>query len=298
MSLRQPARISSRRPAYRADAQHAPDMVQDDRRVGKRARQLDRVRKLRMVLPGFEAQSQLRKLREARAERRIAHRVRRHGARYETRDRRIVIARYAIADAAESAAADRQLRLQHVPHPRPQHEVGMADDRLGDAARSVSAGGAHRRDAVDEFDFAYRCHLTRAVLAVHRLAFQEHGRNDVVAATDILQQLRQEIAAAMRCIPEMMVRIDDRQRRLQRRLTRAFRQPRPQIGVVAVDQAAVLARGIAWLNHLPPPSSCPWHRPLGIVPWALPAGVVRGQPRHRRRGKTRRALYRSRAAAL
>ena len=126
------------------------------------------------------------------------------------------------------------LGLQHLAHARAEHQVGVADDRLGDAAWAVIAGRAHRRDAVDEFDLAHRRHLARAVLAIHRLAFEEHRGDDVVAAADVVQQFGQEVAAAMRRIPEMMVRIDDRQIRLQRRLARTLRQPCPQVGVAAV----------------------------------------------------------------
>ena len=124
-------------------------------------------------------------------------------------------------------------RLQHVAHARAERQVGVADDRLGDAARAVIARRAHGGDAVDELDLAHRRHLGRAVLAVHRLAFEEHGGDDVVAAADVGQQLGQEVAAALRRVPEMMVRIDDRQFRLQRRLGRPLRQPRLQVGVVA-----------------------------------------------------------------
>ena len=51
--------FTSQPPAIRTDAKHAADMVQDDRRVGKGAGEVDRVRQLRMVLPGFEAEPQL-----------------------------------------------------------------------------------------------------------------------------------------------------------------------------------------------------------------------------------------------
>ena len=62
-----------------------------------------------------------------------------------------------------------------------------------------------------------------------------------MAAADVGQQVGQEVAAAMRRVPEMVVRVDDRQVRFQRRLTRALRQPRLQVGVVAIDDAAEFA---------------------------------------------------------
>ena len=42
-------------PAIRADAEHAADVVQDDRRIGKVTGEVDRVLQLRMVLPQFDS---------------------------------------------------------------------------------------------------------------------------------------------------------------------------------------------------------------------------------------------------
>ena len=70
-----------------------------------------------------------------------------------------------------------------------------------------------------------------------------------VSVSFIGQQLRQEIAAALRPVPEMMVRIDDRQFRLERGFLRPARQPGLQLGVVAVGQPAVFAFRIS--GHVP-----------------------------------------------
>ena len=69
-------------------------------------------------------------------------------------------------------------------------------------------------------------------------------------AADIGQQIGQQITAAVRHVPEMVVRIDDRQIRFQRRFARLFLQPCFQRGVVAVDAAAIFAFGLAELWHL------------------------------------------------
>ena len=87
-----------------------------------------------------------------------------------------------MADAAEASAANPDLGLENLAHPRAEGQVGMADDGFGDAARAVAARGAHRGDAVDELDLADRRHLGRAVLLVHRAAFEKDGRDDVVTA--------------------------------------------------------------------------------------------------------------------
>ena len=129
----------------------------------------------------------------------------------------------------------------------------MANDRLGDAAGTVIARSAHGGDAVDELDLADRRHFGRAVLAIHRLALEEDGRHDVVSAADVGQELGQEVAATMRRVPEVMMRIYDRQFRLQRCLGRTFRQPRLQVGVLAISQAWVFASGVARLGHFSVP---------------------------------------------
>jgi hypothetical protein len=167
--------------------------------------------------------------------------MRRHHSGGMSLDRLVFVPRHAVADSAEASARDPDLGLQHLAHPGAESQVGMTDDRLGDATRAVTARSAHRRDAVDEFDLADRRHLRRAVLAVHRTAFQKDSGDDVVAPADISQQFREQIAAPLRRIPEMMVRVDDRQSRLERRLPRPLRQPRRQLGVVPVSQPAVLA---------------------------------------------------------
>ena len=147
--------------------------------------------------------------------------MQRHDAGGEFPDRRVGVPGDAVTDAAEPAATGLDLGIQHVAHPGTQRQVGVADDGLGDAAGAVVAGCAHGGDAVDEFDLAHRRHLLGAVLAVHRLTFHEHGGDDVMAAADVGQQVGQEVAAAMRCVPEVMMWVDDRQVRFQRRLARA-----------------------------------------------------------------------------
>jgi len=68
------------------NAQHTADMVQDDRRIRKRACEIDRIGQLRMILPGFETETEFRELCKALAERRIQHLVFGHGTRCEFAD--------------------------------------------------------------------------------------------------------------------------------------------------------------------------------------------------------------------
>src|SRR5215469_13829024 len=152
-----------------------------------------------------------------------------------------------MADAAEPPAADPDFDLKHLAHTGAEGEIGVAHDALRDAARAIAARSAHRSDAVDEFDLADRRHLRPTVLLVHRAAFEEHGGDDVVTTADVREQLGQQITPALRRVPEMMVRVDDRQIRLQHRLGRPPGQPCCQLSIIAIGDPAVFSSMVSGL---------------------------------------------------
>ena len=129
-------------------------MVQDDGGAGEGTRQVDRVGQLRMVLPGFETQTQRRQLGKALAEFRVEHLVRRHDARGILPDRFVPIPCHAVAKATQTPAGGSDFGLQQLAHTRADAEVTTANDTLGDATGTVTARGAHRGDAIDELDLA------------------------------------------------------------------------------------------------------------------------------------------------
>src|SRR5438105_15745167 len=93
----------------------------------------------------------------------------------------------------------------------------MADNAGAMPGLAVDAARAHGCHAVDELGFAYRAHFDRSGGARHGARLHEHGGEDVVAAARIRQQFVEQIAPA-RPVPEMMMRIDDRQIGLEDRL--------------------------------------------------------------------------------
>src|SRR5262245_5144214 len=97
------------------------------------------------------------------------------------------------AHAAKAAAAGADQRLEHGLDSIAQGEIGEADDAGGDARSAVLTALAHRRDAGDELGLAHRPHLGRTRRAIHRVALEEHRRDDVVAGAEIGEQLVQEI---------------------------------------------------------------------------------------------------------
>ena len=129
-----------------------------------------------------------------------------------------------MADAAEAAVAGGDLRLQHAGDAIAEAQIGVADDAGAKPAFAVAAARAHRRGAVDEFDLADRLHLGRAIGAVHRAAFDKDAVDDVVTAAGIGEQLVEQVAMPV-AIPQMMMRIDDLERRLQDLLL-ALSEPR------------------------------------------------------------------------
>jgi len=57
--------------------------------------------------------------------------------------------------------------------------------------------------------------------AIHRAALLEDGGDDVVAAVEVSEQFRQQIGPAV-TVPQMMMRIDDRQLRFEDQLVFLF----------------------------------------------------------------------------
>jgi hypothetical protein len=107
--------------------------------------------------------------------------------------------------------------------------------------RAEAATCAHRRDAGDELDLADWARLDRPIGAIHRAALLEDGGDDVVAGVEIGEQFRQQVGPAA-AVPQMMMRIDDRQLRFEDRLFLLFCQPRI-VGLAAMTKPA-------WLNGL------------------------------------------------
>ena len=129
-----------------------------------------------------------------------------------------------MAHAAKPAAAGAHMRQQYRLDPVAEGQIGVADDAGRDPGLAVIARGAHRGDAGDELGLADRPHLGGAVRAVHRMAFDEHGGDDVVAAVEVGQQFVEQIAVPA-AQPQMMVRVDDRQIGIEDRLRRGRGEP-------------------------------------------------------------------------
>ncbi len=169
-----------------------------------------------MIEPGVEAEAECRQPLESGAEIRPLVEMRPHIATAVADDRALVPAGR-MAHAAEPAVAGADMAQQYRLDAIAQRQIGGADDAAGDPGPPVIARLAHRRDAGDEFGLADRAHLGRTVGAVHRVAFEKDRGDDVMPGREIGEQLVEQIAV-IGALPQMMVRIDDRQIGVEHRL--------------------------------------------------------------------------------
>src|SRR5947208_2104730 len=86
----------------------------------------------------------------------------------------------------------------------------------------VGSARAHRGDAVDELRFSDRAEFFGAARAIHRRALDDDGCPDAVAAADVAEKLREKVEVSG-AVAQMMVRVDDREVRIDRGFLRAFR---------------------------------------------------------------------------
>src|SRR5262249_61807185 len=86
---------------------------------------------------------------------------------------------------------------------------------------------------------ADRAHRGRTVRLVHRAAFEKDRRDDVVAPAKVIEQFGKQVAAALRRVPKMMVWVDDRQLRFERRFARPPAEPSLQLRGISPSKPAV-----------------------------------------------------------
>jgi hypothetical protein len=190
----------------RPDPERPAEMVEHDPRLRAAARHRGQRLDLRVVDPRLEGEVVRRQPLHAAAERRLLHQPRRRYIGRAADDRRVV--GRDLADAAEPPAGRRDLSFQHRVE-IVEAQIGKADDAGADP-RLAAAPVALLGDRADEFALADAAHFLRPARAIARAALDEHGRDDIVARIAVRQQFVEQIAAA-RVIPQMMVRIDDRQ---------------------------------------------------------------------------------------
>ncbi len=214
-------------------------MVQADRGPGKRLRQCSHIADLRMIQPRIERQVQRRQAGKPFSKCLIKHQP---GRRRISRihQARIGVIRCDMPDTPEPPAAGSDVRFQHRAGLLTLAQIDVPHDTGADLRRTITTGRAHRRDAVDEFRLSHRLERLRSRRPMHRPALHEHGADDVVPAIGIRQQVVEHIQP-VRPLPQMVVRIDDRQFRLQDRLFAACQPVIPDRQIRAVGRGGAHA---------------------------------------------------------
>ena len=196
-------------------------MIEDDRRIRERPREVRQVGDVRVIDPRFERQAVLAQVGVALPEAWIQEHVLREIGRL-VGNHRAIRPRRAMTDAAKALGTRRDLRFEHRRDPVAEPRGRRCRRCRPRPALAVAAARAHRRDALHELGFADDLELVWPVGAVHRRALDEHRLPHIVRP-GVRHQLIEQVPVA-RPIPQVVVRIDDRQPRLQRRLV-GQRQP-------------------------------------------------------------------------
>ena len=130
-----------------------------------------------------------------------------------------------MTDAAEALRACGDLGLEHGRDAAAQPQICRTDDACGHAQIAIAPAGALCRDALYELGLADDPELFGTVGTIHRPALDEHRLTHVVPF-GVRDELREHVPfrRAVGHIPEMVMRVDDRQLRLERGLQS---QPQP-----------------------------------------------------------------------
>ena len=122
-----------------------------------------------------------------------------------------------VTNAAKQSLPGVVVRGEHLFEDGTSRQIGVRNDR-GDHRPAATAFRTRRRDLGDEFGFADAAHVFGTRSAVARTAFDEHGLLDVVPGIGVGPQFVERIVADVVAAPQVVVRIDDPPRRLDRRL--------------------------------------------------------------------------------
>ena len=121
-----------------------------------------------------------------------------------------------MADPSKAFAAGANQRGQDRLDAAAQRQIRVSDDAGACPGFATDSAAAHCRDAIGELGLPDGAHFLGALLAVHRARLHVHRRDDIVAAAGIEQQVLGQIPPS-RALPQMVMRIDDRQFRFENR---------------------------------------------------------------------------------
>ncbi len=194
-----------------ADAHHAAAMVDDNGGVGIGLGQVEQFRELRKEQPGVVGQAQRRQLGDASPVFRIQKQPRGCGGE-GIGERSVGIPGGEVAHASEASAAGGKVGFQDLTNFCATPQIGVAHDGFGNFGLAGCACGGRVRN---EFSFADRAQRLRAFCAVASQGLHIHGCLDVMSRAYVPQIVVGQVGP-VRTLIEVVMRVDDRQRRLKR----------------------------------------------------------------------------------
>ena len=208
----------------------APEMVEDNRGIRERPREIRQIGDVRVIDPPLERQAVPAQIGVASPEAWIQEHMLREIGRLGG-NHRTIRPRRAVTDAAKRCGLAAICASSTGRLGRPGEGRRCRRCRRRPASRRPAAR-AHRRDALHELGFANHFELVRPVGTVHRRALDEHRLSHIVRP-GVGHELIEQVPVA-RPIPQVVVRIDDRKPRLERGLV-GQRQPVLRLGPCCAD---------------------------------------------------------------
>ena len=245
--------------AIARDIERRSAMVEHDLLVGKGLRQCQYVTELRLEQPGIEGETVTGICCETSAECiGTIEALRCMEGRSEYLG--IGVPGCGMPNTAKAAVTRCHKRLDHRLDRIACGQVGVTDDRSTRPVVAIEPARSLRRDAIDEFDLTHRLHRLIARGVIERAAFHEDRAHDVVTAMRIRKELIEGVIGCANDrleeivsgfwkgrkqwaqIPQVVVRIDDRQVGLDDRFGHVWLSPIRAIGPNSCPQLCTRPR--------------------------------------------------------
>src|SRR6185369_3568259 len=126
-----------------------------------------------------------------------------------------------LTHSAKPVGCQGRRAIKHVTDLIAKPQVGMSDNGGTNAAVAVRTAVCHCADAVGELDFSERAQNFRPVRPGERLGFNEYRGDDPVTGIGVCQVVVEHVSQR-RPIKQVVVRIDDRQVRVEDRFITDF----------------------------------------------------------------------------
>ena len=197
--------------AVGTNRQRAAGMVEHDRQIRQRLRQVRKFVDLRVEQPGIVGQAQRLQTRQATPKFHALHQAGRRGP--EQAGVEGIVARQNMANTPKPPTRRVDMRLQYGVHLVAQLQIGIADDTGANPCFYAAPLGL-ARDVRNEFGFTDRAQRHRTGAAVGVTALQKNSGDHLVPGGKVGQQVIEQISAGQ--VPQMVVRIDNGQVGFQR----------------------------------------------------------------------------------